>query len=51
MSETPCASCGGKRLKIEALAVKVAAMQDIGDVTALSVREAHRWFSELSARS
>ncbi|CAA2145187.1 excinuclease ABC subunit UvrA [Methylobacterium bullatum] len=49
MSETPCASCGGKRLKIEALAVKVA-MQDIGDVTALSVREAHRWFSELSEK-
>ncbi|WP_027173969.1 excinuclease ABC subunit UvrA [Methylobacterium sp. 10] len=49
MSETPCASCGGKRLKIEALAVKVA-MQDIGDVTALSVREAHRWFSELSGK-
>ncbi|MCC0807022.1 excinuclease ABC subunit UvrA [Methylobacterium sp. W2] len=49
MSETPCASCGGKRLKIEALAVKVA-MQDIGDVTALSVREAHRWFSELAEK-
>ncbi|QEE38861.1 MULTISPECIES: excinuclease ABC subunit UvrA [unclassified Methylobacterium] len=46
MSETPCASCGGKRLKPEALAVKVA-MADIGDVTALSVSEAHRWFSEL----
>ncbi len=46
MSETPCAACGGKRLKPEALAVKVA-MADIADVTALSVSEAHRWFSEL----
>ncbi|MCJ2078102.1 excinuclease ABC subunit UvrA [Methylobacterium sp. E-016] len=46
MSETPCAACGGKRLKIEALAVKVA-MEDIGAVTALSVSEAHRWFSAL----
>ena len=49
MSETPCAACGGKRLKVEALAVKVA-MEDIGAVTALSVSEAHRWFSELPAR-
>ena len=46
MSETPCAACGGKRLKPEALAVKVA-MQDIGEVTRLSVSEAHRWFGEL----
>ncbi|HJE22473.1 MAG TPA: excinuclease ABC subunit UvrA [Methylorubrum populi] len=49
MSATPCAACGGKRLKPEALAVKID-RQDIGDVTALSVREAHRWFSEISAR-
>ncbi|WP_132254295.1 excinuclease ABC subunit UvrA [Methylobacterium segetis] len=46
MGETPCEACGGKRLKPEALAVKVA-MQDVGEVTALSVREAHRWFSDL----
>ncbi|WP_232631536.1 excinuclease ABC subunit UvrA [Methylobacterium sp. Leaf118] len=49
MSATPCAACGGKRLKPEALAVKIAG-QDIGEVTALSVREAHRWFSEISAK-
>ncbi|KAB1074268.1 excinuclease ABC subunit UvrA [Methylobacterium planeticum] len=48
MGETPCEACGGKRLKPEALAVKVA-MQDIGAVTALSVRDAHRWFSDLPA--
>ncbi|GJE46567.1 excinuclease ABC subunit UvrA [Methylobacterium soli] len=49
MGETPCEACGGKRLKPEALAVKVA-LQDIGAVTALSVRDAHRWFSDLPAR-
>ncbi|MGU3539617.1 excinuclease ABC subunit UvrA [Methylobacterium sp. A54F] len=49
MSETPCGACAGKRLKPEALAVKVA-MQDVGEVTALSVREAHRWFSELPGK-
>ena len=46
MSETPCQTCGGKRLKPEALAVKVA-MHDISAVTALSVREARGWFEAL----
>ncbi|MGO4704240.1 excinuclease ABC subunit UvrA [Microvirga sp. 2MCAF38] len=46
MSETPCASCGGKRLKPEALAVKIAKF-DVGDATALSVRDAHQWFTAL----
>ncbi|TGE01906.1 excinuclease ABC subunit UvrA [Methylobacterium nonmethylotrophicum] len=46
MAETPCSACGGKRLKPEALAVKIAGF-DIGDATVLSVREAHRWFGEL----
>ncbi|MEE7457107.1 excinuclease ABC subunit A [Methylorubrum populi] len=49
MSATPCAACDGKRLKPEALAVKID-RQDIGQVTALSVREAHRWFSEISEK-
>ncbi|GEP11873.1 excinuclease ABC subunit UvrA [Methylobacterium gnaphalii] len=49
MSATPCEACDGKRLKPEALAVKID-MQDIGQVTALSVREAHRWFSEISSK-
>ena len=44
MAATPCAACGGKRLKPEALAVKIDA-SDIGDVTRLSVREAHAWFT------
>ena len=39
MSETPCAACKGKRLKPEALAVKIAG-SDIGDATGLSVNDA-----------
>jgi excinuclease ABC subunit A len=46
MGEKPCAACGGKRLKPEALAVKIAAY-DIGDATALAVRDAKVWFGEL----
>ncbi|GJD31159.1 UvrABC system protein A [Methylobacterium adhaesivum] len=46
MSATPCATCAGKRLKLEALCVKIA-MQDIGEITSLSVRDAHTWFSAL----
>jgi excinuclease ABC subunit A len=49
MSETPCESCGGKRLKPEALAVKIAG-SDIGDATALSVKDAQIWFAELSTK-
>jgi excinuclease ABC subunit A len=46
MGETPCAACRGKRLKPEALAVKIAAY-DIGDATALAVRDAKAWFGAL----
>jgi len=49
MSETPCEACGGKRLKPEALAVKIAG-SDIGDATALSVKDAHEWFGGLSKK-
>ncbi len=49
MAATPCAACGGKRLKPEALAVKIDG-NDIGDVTRLSVREAHGWFTALPER-
>ncbi|MFC1458431.1 excinuclease ABC subunit UvrA [Microvirga arabica] len=49
MSETPCEACGGKRLKPEALAVKIAG-SDIGDATALSVKDAQVWFSDLSKK-
>ncbi|WP_407525329.1 excinuclease ABC subunit UvrA [Methylobacterium oryzisoli] len=46
MAETPCHACGGKRLKPEALAVKVAG-HDVADVAALAVRDAQRWFTDL----
>ncbi|MEH3144200.1 MAG: excinuclease ABC subunit UvrA [Methylobacterium frigidaeris] len=49
MAETPCHACGGKRLKPEALAVKVTD-RDIADAAALSVRDAHRWFGDLPAQ-
>jgi excinuclease ABC subunit A len=46
MGETPCETCGGKRLKPEALAVKIAG-SDIADATALSVRDAKVWFGDM----
>ncbi len=46
MSDTPCAACGGARLKPEAMAVKID-MATIAAVTALSVRHAHAWFEAL----
>jgi excinuclease ABC subunit A len=46
MSETPCASCGGHRLKPEALAVKIAG-KHISEVARLSVRDALSWFDAL----
>jgi excinuclease ABC subunit A len=45
-SETPCEACGGKRLKPEALAVKVGG-EDIADISALSISRAYLWFSTL----
>jgi len=45
-ASTTCTSCEGKRLKPEALAVKIASCT-IGDVTELSVRGAHDWFMAL----
>ncbi len=42
-SSQPCPACGGKRLKPEALAVKVAGL-DIADVSVFSIREAGHWF-------
>ncbi|MDP0983978.1 hypothetical protein, partial [Klebsiella variicola] len=39
-SETPCEVCGGKRLKPEALAVKVGG-EDIADISNLSISKAY----------
>ncbi len=48
-TSTRCETCAGYRLKPEALAVKIAG-HHIGEITDLSVAEAHRWFRELPAR-
>ena len=49
MAETPCAVCGGKRLKPEALAVKVDA-RDIASATAMSIKDAVDWALALPDR-
>ncbi len=49
MAETPCATCGGKRLKPEALAVKIDG-RDISETTALSIRDALAWARALPDR-
>ncbi|QGZ95344.1 excinuclease ABC subunit UvrA [Terricaulis silvestris] len=46
-SEAPCPTCEGKRLKPEALAVKVA-MTDIATASTLSIRAARDWFGALN---
>ena len=45
----PCETCGGARLKPEALAVKVAG-EDISTITHLSVAAAADWYSKLEAQ-
>jgi excinuclease ABC subunit A len=45
-SAAPCESCGGKRLKPEALAVKVNGL-DIMQASDLSIRKALAWFSQV----
>lgn len=51
MSQRPCPTCGGKRLRREALAVTVGG-KSIAEVVELSVKNALAWFSslELSVR-
>ncbi|MBX3584280.1 MAG: excinuclease ABC subunit UvrA [Rhizobiaceae bacterium] len=46
MSATPCPACNGYRLKPEALAVKIAG-KHIGEVSAMSIRKADQWFTDL----
>ncbi|OQW71311.1 MAG: excinuclease ABC subunit A [Proteobacteria bacterium ST_bin13] len=45
-SSAPCETCGGARLKPEALAVKIG-MRDISSVTRLSVVDALTWFEAI----
>ena len=47
-SAQPCETCGGKRLKPEALAVKIAG-QDISEAGEKSIREARDWFEQVEA--
>ena len=48
-SDTPCETCHGKRLKPEALAVKIDA-KDIAEVSNLAIRPARDWFSALESK-
>ena len=48
-ADHPCDSCGGKRLKPEALAVKVAG-HDIAEVSTLSIGEAVDWFGQVDGK-
>ncbi|MFT4075379.1 MAG: excinuclease ABC subunit UvrA [Asticcacaulis sp.] len=48
-SETPCEACGGKRLKPEALAVKIDA-KDIAQISGLSIKKAHEWFNAIEGK-
>ncbi|CAN5450465.1 excinuclease ABC subunit UvrA [soil metagenome] len=48
-SDTPCEVCHGKRLKPEALAVKIAGM-DIAEVSMLAIRPAKDWFASLDGQ-
>ncbi|AQS41714.1 MAG: Excinuclease ABC subunit A [Candidatus Tokpelaia hoelldobleri] len=48
MSATPCPACQGYRLKPEALAVKIDGLH-IGQISAMSIRNADRWFTEVDA--
>ncbi|WP_372707467.1 excinuclease ABC subunit UvrA [Brevundimonas sp.] len=48
-SETPCEACGGKRLKPEALAVRIDG-SDISDINFLSIAKAYQWVLTLSER-
>lgn len=47
-SAAPCEVCGGKRLKPEALAVKINGL-DIMEVSEMSVHKARDWFSGVEA--
>ena len=44
--DTPCLDCNGKRLKKEALAVKID-RKEISSITNLSILEAEKWFKKL----
>ena len=45
-SAQPCPACGGKRLKPEALAVKIGGL-DVSDATGFAIRDAFQWFGSV----
>jgi excinuclease ABC subunit A len=48
-SAAPCPTCKGKRLRPEALSVRVA-QSDISDAAAMSIRDARPWFEALDKK-
>ncbi len=49
LSSRPCSACGGRRVRREALGVKIAG-RTIADVTALSVAESYAFFDTLELK-
>src|SRR5262249_9596670 len=49
LSSRPCSACQGRRVRAEALGVKVAG-RNIGEVTALNVAAAHEFFTTLDLK-
>ncbi len=48
-SSSPCDACEGMRLKPESLAVKIDG-QHIAQIGALSIQDAHKWFTEVNSK-
>ena len=48
-NKAPCESCGGYRLKKEALCVKVGG-RHVGEICAMPIDEAARWFEDLEPK-
>jgi excinuclease ABC subunit A len=49
LSNRPCSACGGRRIRTEALGVKLAG-RNIAEATALSVADAHAFFAGLELK-
>jgi excinuclease ABC subunit A len=49
LSNRPCSACAGRRIRTEALGVKIAG-RSIADVVALSVADAHQFFGSLDLK-
>src|SRR5262245_42922452 len=49
LSNRPCSACAGRRIRTEALGVKLAG-RNIAEITGFSVAEAHQFFSDLDLK-